>query len=84
MARMRKAGHAVTHAELDPGRVGIAVPILDDHRQVLGSLSYVIPASERPPRPPPPNAPTAPPTRARRRRGRVRKDPIAQHIEPHL
>ena len=46
MTRMRKAGHAVTHAELDPGRVGIAVPILDDHRRVLGSLSYVIPASE--------------------------------------
>lgn len=46
MARMRKAGHAVTHAEIDPERIGIAVPILDDHRRVLGSLSYVIPASE--------------------------------------
>ena len=46
MARMRKAGHAVTHAEIDPERIGIAVPILDDHRRVLGSLSYVVPASE--------------------------------------
>lgn len=46
MARMRRAGHAVTHAEVDPGRIGIAVPILEDQRRVLGSLSYVIPASE--------------------------------------
>jgi DNA-binding IclR family transcriptional regulator len=46
MARMRKAGHAVTRAEIDPERIGIAVPVLDDHRRVLGSLSYVIPASE--------------------------------------
>lgn len=46
MATMRKAGHAITHAEVDPGRTGIAVPILDDHGRVLGSLSYVIPAPE--------------------------------------
>ena len=46
MTRMRKAGHAVTHAEVDRDRIGIAAPILDDHRRVLGSLSYVIPASE--------------------------------------
>jgi len=46
MAQMRRAGHAVTYAEVDPGRIGIAVPILDDRRRVLGSLSYVIPASE--------------------------------------
>ena len=46
MARMRKAGHAVTHAEIDRDCIGIAAPILDDHRRVLGSLSYVIPASE--------------------------------------
>jgi DNA-binding IclR family transcriptional regulator len=46
MAEMRKAGHAITYAEVDPERIGIAVAILDDHRRVLGSLSYVIPASE--------------------------------------
>lgn len=46
MARMRKAGHAVTRAELDPERIGVAVPVLDDQRRVLGSLSYVVPASE--------------------------------------
>src|SRR5882724_1629369 len=46
MAEMRKAGHVVTHAEVDPEVIGIAVPILDDHSRILGSLSYVIPASE--------------------------------------
>lgn len=46
MARMRKAGHAVTHAEIDRDCIGIAAPILDDHRRPLGSLSYVIPAAE--------------------------------------
>lgn len=46
MTRMRKAGHAVTHAEVDPECIGVAAPVLDDHRRVLGSLSYVIPVSE--------------------------------------
>ena len=47
MTRMRKAGHVVTHAELDPERIGIAAPILDDRRRVLGSLSYVIADTEQ-------------------------------------
>jgi DNA-binding IclR family transcriptional regulator len=46
MTQMRKAGHAITRAELDAGSVGIAAPILDDGRKVLGSLSYVIPVAE--------------------------------------
>lgn len=46
MTQMRKVGHAVTRAELDVGSVGIAAPILDDGRRVLGSLSYVIPMTE--------------------------------------
>ena len=46
LATMRRAGHAVTNAEVDPGRIGIAAPILDSHSHVLGSISYVIPASE--------------------------------------
>jgi DNA-binding IclR family transcriptional regulator len=46
MAQMRRAGHAVTHAEIDPDRIGIAVPVLDDRHRVLGSLSYVTPACE--------------------------------------
>lgn len=39
---LRRAGHAVTHAEVDAGRTGIAVPLLDETRRVLGSLSFVI------------------------------------------
>ena len=46
MAQMRRDGYAVTHAELDPERIGIAAPVLDDHRRALASLSYVIPACE--------------------------------------
>lgn len=47
MARMRKAGHVISRAELDPGSMGIAAPILDEGRRVLGSMSDVIPlASE--------------------------------------
>ena len=46
MARMRKAGHAITHAEVDPDCIGLAVPILEPTRRVVGSLSYVIPVSE--------------------------------------
>jgi len=45
-AEMRKAGRVVAHAEVDLGVIGIAVLILDDQSRILGSLSYVIPASE--------------------------------------
>jgi len=47
MGRIRRAGHEVSHSELDPERIGIAVPILDEGRRVLGSLSYVIAAREK-------------------------------------
>lgn len=47
LGRIRRAGHEVSHAELDAGRTGIAVPILDEGRRVLGSLSFVIPAAEQ-------------------------------------
>lgn len=43
MARLRRAGHVISRAELDPGSMGIAAPLLDEGRRVLGSLSYVIP-----------------------------------------
>ncbi len=46
MTQMRKVGHAITRAELDAESIGIAAPILDDSRKVLGSLSYVIPVAE--------------------------------------
>jgi DNA-binding IclR family transcriptional regulator len=42
LAVLRKAGHAVTRHELDPGRVGIAAPILGADRRVLGSLSFIV------------------------------------------
>jgi DNA-binding IclR family transcriptional regulator len=46
ISRIRKAGYAVTHAEIDPGNIGIGVAILDEARRPIGSLSYVIPESE--------------------------------------
>jgi DNA-binding IclR family transcriptional regulator len=46
ITQIRKAGHAVTHAEVDPGSIGIGVAILDESRRAIGSLSYVIPESE--------------------------------------
>lgn len=42
LAALRKEGFAVTHQELDPGRVGIAAPILAADRRVLGSLSFIV------------------------------------------
>jgi DNA-binding IclR family transcriptional regulator len=46
MARMRKDGTATSFAELDPEVIGIAAPIIDDRKRVVGSLSYVIPIAE--------------------------------------
>ena len=46
MTKVRKLGHVISHGEVDPERIGIAVPILDDRSRILGSLSYVIAASE--------------------------------------
>ncbi len=45
-AKLRKAGHVVSHAEVDPDRIGVAAPILDPAKRLLGSLSYVVPATE--------------------------------------
>lgn len=42
LTRLRKAGHAVSYGEIDPGRVGIAAPILNDDGRAVGSLSYVV------------------------------------------
>jgi DNA-binding IclR family transcriptional regulator len=41
MSRLRKTGVAVTHGEIDKGRIGIGAPLLADER-AIGSLSYVI------------------------------------------
>jgi DNA-binding IclR family transcriptional regulator len=43
MARLRKAGHAVSRGEIDRGRIGIAAALLDEDRRPVGSLSYVVP-----------------------------------------
>ena len=45
LAQIRKEGHLVTRAELDQNPTGIAAPIFDIAKRVLGSLSYVIPES---------------------------------------
>jgi DNA-binding IclR family transcriptional regulator len=42
LTEIRKVGYAITVAEIDRGRIGIAAPILDDERQAIGSLSFVV------------------------------------------
>ncbi len=43
LAALRRAGYAITRAELDDGSVGVAAPLHDEQRRVLGSLSFVVP-----------------------------------------
>jgi DNA-binding IclR family transcriptional regulator len=43
---MRRVGHAITYGEVDSGVIGVAVPILEDHNRIVGSMSYVIPAAQ--------------------------------------
>jgi DNA-binding IclR family transcriptional regulator len=45
LAALRRQGVAITTGAIDPGRVGIAAPIFDRDRAVLGSLSFVLPAA---------------------------------------
>jgi DNA-binding IclR family transcriptional regulator len=42
LAMLRREGVAVSRADLDPGRIGIAAPIFDGSA-ILGSLSFVLP-----------------------------------------
>lgn len=42
MVTLRKAGFAVSFGEIDPGYVGIAVPLLGVDRYAIGSLSFVL------------------------------------------
>lgn len=46
LTRLRRQGHAVSYGEIDPGRVGIAAPILDEDGRAVGSLSFVVAQSE--------------------------------------
>jgi DNA-binding IclR family transcriptional regulator len=43
LAALRRVGFAVSRSEIDSGRVGLAAPIFDRDRAVLGSLSFVLP-----------------------------------------
>ena len=43
MGNLRKIGCAVSHGEIDRGRIGVAVAVLNEDRHVIGSLSYVVP-----------------------------------------
>jgi DNA-binding IclR family transcriptional regulator len=45
LATLRRQGVVVSRGEIDAGRVGIAAPIFDRDRAVLGSLSFVLPAA---------------------------------------
>ena len=42
LARVRKAGHSVTHGEVDRGRVGLAVPISVPEQGLAASLSLAV------------------------------------------
>src|ERR1700680_926097 len=45
LAAIRRAGVSVSRGEIDPGRVGVAAPIFDRERAVLGSLSLALTAA---------------------------------------
>jgi DNA-binding IclR family transcriptional regulator len=45
LATIRRDGVTVSRGEIDPGRVGVAAPIFDNDRAVLGSLSVALPAA---------------------------------------
>jgi DNA-binding IclR family transcriptional regulator len=44
LAAIRRAGVSISRGEIDAGRVGVAAPIFDKDRAVLGSLSLALPA----------------------------------------
>jgi len=45
LAAIRRAGVSVSHGEIDPGRIGVAAPIFDTDRAVLGSVSLALSAA---------------------------------------
>jgi DNA-binding IclR family transcriptional regulator len=45
MAKLRKTGHCVSFGQVDRGRIGVAVALLDEAKSPIGSLSYVVPES---------------------------------------
>lgn len=45
---IRAQGHCITFGEVDPGVVGVAVPVFEEDGAVIGSLSLVFPAQRFP------------------------------------
>jgi DNA-binding IclR family transcriptional regulator len=45
LAAVRRLGYNISRGEIDPGRLGIAAPIFDRERAILGSLSLALPAA---------------------------------------
>lgn len=45
---IRRQGYSVTRAEVDPGVIGVGVPLFGAERGVIGSLSVVFPAARFP------------------------------------
>ena len=45
LSALRRDGFCVSRSEIDPGRAGIAAPIFDSQRNILGSLSFVLPGA---------------------------------------
>ncbi len=43
LAALRRSGVCISMGEIDAGRVGIAAPIFDGERTILGSLTFVLP-----------------------------------------
>lgn len=43
LVALRRAGVCISKGEIDAGRVGIAAPIFDGERAILGSLTFVLP-----------------------------------------
>lgn len=41
MLQIRKQGHCISTGELDPDKTGIAAPIFDEKRRILGSITLV-------------------------------------------
>ncbi len=43
LRRLRRLGVCIAHGEVDRGRVAIAAPIFDKDRNILGSITFVLP-----------------------------------------
>ena len=44
LASIRRSGFAVSHGEIDAGRIGVGAPLFDRDRTILGSLSFALSA----------------------------------------